>query len=404
MRQRHERLDRSVLHGFRRLDERHRAGIRGPDGRCDVFDKAYFRRLEPTGRSDVLLRRIGPDDRNRLLAAMPDETNRVGRMFVCIVSRPGGNGPALSLPVLYDRGSFRIASPRGWIRFGEAVPDIVPPGTVFEDGSRVAKADAYPVWIPRFRSPAADALAEALSEALRGDPPPDFTFRWHPLARERATAANAGLAAFRDALAGRELRVRFNAWTPETDPLAGSGLGSSALAEQIGSLQLDAGGFASGSDRRDEQRRRRANRSGNWPGMFPSALEDGLWLEGDVAIVNGGRETPFLLFTAVERPDGCRLLGMQPMDDLLADVSAATATPTVERVARAFLDSLATNATLSRIEAESADFYIPVRPNLRIALEREPLPATRSAQDEPHAESAESAEPKSHAESAEFAE
>ena len=34
----------------------------------------------------------------------------------------------------------------------------------------------------------------------------------------------------------------------------------------------------------------------------------------------------------------------------------------------------------------------------RIALEREPLPATRSAQDEPHAESAESAEPKSHAE------
>ncbi len=110
------------------VDERHRAGIRGPDGRCDVFDKAYFRRLEPAGRSDVLLRRIGPDDRNRLLAAMPDETNRVGRMFVCIVSRPGGNGPALSLPVLYDRGSFRIAPPRAWIRVGEAVPDIVPPG------------------------------------------------------------------------------------------------------------------------------------------------------------------------------------------------------------------------------------------------------------------------------------
>ena len=120
--------------------------------------------------------------------------------------------------------------------------------------------------------------------------------------------------------------------------------------------------------------------------------------------MNGGRETPFLLFTAVERPDGCRLLGMQPMDDLLADVSAATATPTVERVARAFLDSLATNATLSRIEAESADFYVPVRPNLRIALERKLLPATRSAQDEPHAESAEGAETKSHAESAEFAE
>ena len=150
------------------VDERYRAEIGGED--CDIFDKAYFRRIGPVGRFDARLRRIGPDDRNRLLAAMPDETNRVGRMFVCIVCHDGENGPALSLPLVYGRGSFRIASPRGWIRFGETVPDIVPSGTVFADGTTLSKADGTPIWIPRFRSPASDALADALAGALRGDP------------------------------------------------------------------------------------------------------------------------------------------------------------------------------------------------------------------------------------------